>query len=46
MKDYIDFIFNELNEIPCEFDFHWKDYKKFQVILDRRYEAISRKHYT
>lgn len=43
MKDYIDFVFNELHDIPCEFDFHWKDYKKFEVILNRKYEAFCKK---
>ncbi|MEW9094597.1 MAG: hypothetical protein AB2417_05895 [Clostridiaceae bacterium] len=43
MKDYVDFIFNELHDIPCEFDFDWKDYKKFEVILDRKYVAFCKK---
>ena len=32
------FVLNELYDIPCEFDFDWKDYKKFEVILDKRYD--------
>ncbi|WP_411682729.1 hypothetical protein [Clostridium thailandense] len=42
MKDYIDFILNELNDIPCEFDFHWNYYEKFEVILNRRYESFCK----
>lgn len=43
MNDYIGFVFNELYDIPCEFDFDWKDYKKFEAILDRRYETFCKK---
>lgn len=43
MKDYIDFVLNELCDIPCEFDFNWNDYKRFKGILDKRYESFRKK---
>ncbi|NRT62039.1 hypothetical protein [Clostridium saccharoperbutylacetonicum] len=42
INDYIDFVLNELHDIPCEFDFKWNDYKKFEDILDRRYEIFCK----
>ncbi|SHI68651.1 hypothetical protein SAMN02745163_00642 [Clostridium cavendishii DSM 21758] len=43
MKDYVDFVFNELYDVPCEFNFNWDDFKKFEYVLDRRYKTFCEK---
>ncbi|WP_252217676.1 hypothetical protein [Clostridium sp. VAP41] len=42
IKDYIDFVLNELCDLPCEFAFKWEDYIKFEIILDRRYKEFCK----
>ncbi|MDT8718465.1 hypothetical protein IAI10_17510 [Clostridium sp. 19966] len=42
MADYVNFVFKEIHGIPCEFDFSWKGYKEFAIILDKRYEEFCK----
>lgn len=42
MKDYINFVLNELYDLPCEFDFSWDDYLKFEVIINKRYDEFCK----
>lgn len=40
MRDYSDWVFDELNELPLEFIGSWDDYHKFEHIIDRAYETF------
>jgi len=38
--DYIDWVLNDLCDLPMEFVGSWEDYLRFEPLLDRAYEAF------